>query len=147
VDLKKNNPKFDLDSYIISRFNYDRIPMDLLSKGAKDMLSNNMTLYLAVGKIDDLRKLYPDSEVDALKATVGTPQFDQTLSAFMDKHSEFLDDFALNPAKYSAIGIDAPESIKQLHSLGITPETLTDTVKRVNSMEKNDRVDTYVAIT
>lgn len=146
VDLKYKNPHFDLDAFLISTYTYNKLPMGLLSRSAKEELGNKMSFFIDSGKLDYLYNNYPRDEVDALVGTRGTDAFEQNLSAFMDRHNEFSTQFALNPAKYTNIGIKAPESIKSLYEQGISPEELTDTVKRINSMEKEQRIDTYSAL-
>ena len=146
VDLKYKNPLLDLDAFIISHYEYNRIPMNLLSRSAKEELGNKMSFFIDSGNTDYLYKMYPRDEIDALIGTRGTDAFAQNLNHFMNLHNEFHDDFALNPAKYTTIGIKAPDSIKALYEAGITPEELTDTVKRINSMDKEKRVDVYSSL-
>lgn len=65
------------------------------------------------------------------------------MSDFMGRHNETVTLFSMNPAKFTTLGINAPESVKTLLQQGVPPEELTNQVRQINSLEKEQKVDAY----
>jgi hypothetical protein len=146
--FKVEHPEVDTDNFLIHDNKFSDLNFRLLNTANQKMINNEMTHQLTLGKYDELENMWikPSEIMELKRAEPGTQEYEDTFNRIVKSHAEWSDDFTTNESKYGSYNVSMPLSQKMGIQEGIKPEEFTSALKDIESLPKEQAVQTRVAI-